>query len=165
MKKSTITRILVASLLLVTAGTGYAMSRFNLCLFSEVEGIVLDHGKPVVGAELERIWDLGYDESRGSDRTTTDEKGYFRFPKVSKFYILPGLLPFMQPDVGQDILIYFGGKKIDAWHTTKSDYKVNSELGKPIRLSCRIENDPIFTPIPGRKGHAVFGVCEFVDNI
>ncbi len=165
MKKSITAKILITGFLLIISGMGYAMSRFNLCLFSEVEGIVLDHGKPVVGAELERIWDLGYDESRGTDRTTTDEKGYFRFPKVSKFYILPGLLPFMQPDVGQDIFIHYRGKKVKAWRTTKSDYKVNSELGKPIRLICRIENEPIYTDIPNRFDHAVFGVCEFVDNI
>ena len=165
MKKSTITRMLVTSLLIVTAGTGYAMSRFNLCLFSKVEGVVLDHGKPVVGAELERIWGLGYDESRGSDRTITDEKGYFRFPKVSKIYILPGLLPFMQPVISQNIFIHYCEKKIKAWGFTKWDYKINSELNKPIRLICHIEKEPGYTEIPGKEGDTVFGVCEFVDKI
>ena len=147
------------------AGTGYAMSRFNLCLFSGVEGIVLDHGKPVVGAAVERSWNLGYDESTGSDKTTTDEKGYFRFPKVTKFYILPGILPFMQPVIAQDIFIHYRGEKIKAWRSIKWDYKINSELNKPILLICHIEKEPGYTEIPGKEGDTVFGVCEFVDKI
>ena len=165
MKKSTITRMLVTSLLLVTAGTGYAMSRFNLCLFSEVEGIALDHGKPVVGAELERIWNLGYDESTGSDKTTTDEKGYFRFPKVTKFYILPGVLPFMQPVIAQSINIYFEEEKFEAWMTSKWDYKEDSELGKQIRIICHLDKEPGFTDIPSRPNGAIWGICEFVEKI
>ena len=149
----------------MVAGTGYAMSRFNLCLFSEVEGIVLDHGKPVVGAELERIWDLSYDESTGSDRTTTDEKGYFYLPKITKFFVLPGILPFMQPSVGQDIFILEKGRNIKAWRSSKRDYKVNSELGKPIRLICHIDREPVYTKVPNNLSRSVFGVCEFVDKI
>jgi hypothetical protein len=165
MKKKTIIKILITSLLLMIAGTGYAMSRFNLCLFSEVEGIVLDHGKPVVGAELERIWDLGYDESTGSDRTTTDEKGYFRFPKVTRFYILPGILPLMQPDVGQDIFVFYQGKKIDAWSTTKKDYKINSELDKPIKLICNVEREPVYIKVPNKINRTIYGICDFVDSL
>ena len=149
----------------MVAGTGYAMSRFNLCLFSEVEGIVLDHGKPVVGAELERIWDLSYDESTGSDRTTTDEKGYFYLPKITKFFVLPGILPFMQPSVGQDVFILEKGRNIKAWRSSKRDYKVNSELGKPIRLIRHIDREPVYTKVPNNLSRSVFGVCEFVDKI
>ena len=165
MKKSTITRILVTGLLLVTAGTGYAMSRFNLCLFSEVEGIVLGHGKPVVGAELERIWGLGYDQSKGRDSTITDEKGYFQFSKAEKFLILPGILPFMQPVISQNIFIHYRDKKIKAWGFTKWDYKINSELNKPIRLICHVEKEPDYTEIPDKGEDAVFGVCEIVDQL
>ncbi len=141
------------------------MSRFNLCLFSEVEGVVLDHGKPVVGAELERIWELGYDESTGSDKATTDEKGYFRFPKVTRFYILPGILPFMQPVIAQTINIHSEGKKVEAWMTSKWDYKEDSELGKNIHIICHLDRTPDFTGVPGKPHGAVFGVCEFVDKI
>jgi hypothetical protein len=165
MKKTTIIKILITSLLLMIAGTGYAMSRFNLCLFSEVEGIVLEHGKPVVGAELERIWGLGYDQSKGSDSTITDKKGYFKLPTIKKFKILPGILPFMQPVIAQDIFIYHKGEKIKAWRSTKWDYQLNSELNKPIRLICHVEKDPEYTEIPDKGGDTVFGVCEIVDQL
>ena len=165
MKKTTIIKILVTSFLLMITGMGYAMSRFNLCLFSEVEGIVLDHGKPVVGVELERIWGLGYDQSKGGDRAITDEKGYFQLPKIEKFLLLPGILPFMQPVISQDIFIHYRGEKIKAWRSMKWDYKVNSELNKSIRLICHVKEEPKYTEIPGKEGDTVFGVCEFVDEV
>lgn len=139
--------------------------KLKLCLFSEVEGIVLDNGVPVAGVELERIWDLCCDGSSNTDSTTTDERGYFYFQKVTRFFIIPNILNDLTPSIGQDIFIHYRGKKIEAWRSTKSDYATNSELGKPIRLICHVEKEPIFNDITSRPGSAVFGVCEFVDKI
>jgi len=131
-----------------------ALAMSKMCLFSEVSGVVLDHGQPVAGATLERSWFWHWKDQKGGDSTQTDSQGAFRCPSVFGGSLLGSFLPH-EPFVEQKILIQHGGKTYRAWVFEKGSYRENDELnGKPIRLVCRLEKDPV------RKDN-VFGICEW----
>lgn len=124
-----------------------------LCLFSEVRGVVLDHGKPVAGVSVTRSWLWHLERIAGLDSSVTDQDGRFQFPGVPG-RSLSGLLLPHDPLIEQKILIEYGGKSYRAWLIDKRDYDDNGELdGRPINLVCRLEN-----PLKHREG--VFGICE-----
>ena len=125
----------------------------SMCLFSEVRGVVLDHGQPVAGATLERSWFWHWKDSRGADATTTDASGAFHFPAVYGSSLFGLVLPH-EPVIEQKILIQRSGRTWRAWVFAKGEYNENGELGgKPICLRCRLEQEP------SRKD-GVFGICE-----
>jgi len=139
---------LILSTVLIEA---HAMTR--KCLFSEVHGVVLDHGQPVAGARLERTWFWHWNDERGGDTTNTDAAGAFRFPAVNGRSLSGSLLPH-EPVIEQKILIQHGGKTYRAWVFSKGEYGENGELdGRPIRLTCRLESEPT-------RKQGVFGICE-----
>lgn len=125
----------------------------RMCLFSAVKGVVLDHGKPVEGAIIERSYEWGWKSQLGSDSTSTNSHGDFHLPVIWGYSLLGSLLPH-QPVVRQTILIKYGGKSYEAWLVNKMGYEQNDELdGRPITLTCRLEAEP------ARHGK-VFGICE-----
>jgi len=122
------------------------------CLFSAVTGVVLDHGKPVEGAVIERSYEWSWKNQKGGDQAATDAEGAFSLPVIWGRSLSASLLPH-EPNVRQTLLITYQGKTYDGWFFNKGDYRENDELGRPIRLVCRLESEP------QRRGE-VFGICE-----
>ena len=130
---------------------GTAMAK--MVIFSAVSGQVLLGGKPVAGAVIERDWKWAWKDEAGADRATTSADGQFKLPIVERSSFMGSLLPH-SPMVRQTMLIKHEGKRYKAWMFDKEDYNNNGELkGKPIRITCRLETDPV------RRGD-LFGICE-----
>ena len=143
--------VLVGALLLTTANEAKAMGK--MCLFSAVRGVVLDHGKPVAGARIERSYKWRWKNQTGSDEVVTDAHGAFVLQAIWGSSLSGSLLPH-EPFVEQTILIQYGGATYNAWMLDKRDYDENGELdGRPISLLCKLEAEPV------RHG-VVFGICE-----
>lgn len=125
----------------------------RMVLFSAIEGRVLDNGRPVAGAQIERSWRWSWKSEDGADRTTTAADGRFALPAVVRSSFLGSLLPH-EPLVDQIITIVQGGKSYKAWAHFKRSYDDNSEnKGRPLRITCRLESEP------ARRAD-VFGICE-----
>lgn len=123
------------------------------CLFSAVKGVVLDHGRPVEGAVIERSYEWSWKDQSGDDSTTTDARGVFSLPVIWGHSLSASLLPH-EPLISQTILIRYDGKSYDAWLFSKGGYQENDELdGRAISLTCRLEAQP-------SRHEGVFGICE-----
>lgn len=125
----------------------------KMCLFSAVKGVVLDHGKPVEGASIERSYKWMWNDQTGGDTATTNSQGAFSLPAIWGHSFMASILPH-EPVVRQTILIKAGGKSYDAWMFTRGNYQENAELnGRPIVLACRLEAEVT------HHGQ-VYGMCE-----
>lgn len=124
----------------------------NFFLFSEVQGVVLDKGKPVQDAEVERIYNWGWKDVTKQEKTTTDQEGRFHFNPVVESTFFGSILPH-EPVITQKILIRYQGIDYKAWMFTKHNYEENGELnGRPIHLICNLDSEPSFKD-------DVFGIC------
>lgn len=142
--------LLLAGLALTLATQGTAMAK--MVMFSAVSGQVLQDGKPVAGAVVEREFRWSWKSETGTDSTQTDASGAFRLPAIERSSLMGSLLPH-EPMVRQTILIKHGGKSYKAWMFDKGNYKPDGELGRPIVMTCRLEKQPT------HHGD-VFGICE-----
>lgn len=125
----------------------------KMVLFSAVRGTVLQGGKPVSGARIERKYKWGWNSETGTDGATTDVRGAFSLPRIERSSFFGSFLPH-QPSVDQAMLIHHGGKTYEAWVLLKQNYDDNGELqGKPISLTCRLETPP-------EHGGPVYGICD-----
>ena len=130
----------------------YGFRMTNLVIFSAVIGTVLQGGQPVAGAVVEREFRWGWKQETGTDRAETDAHGVFRFPAIKRRSLLGALLPH-EPNVRQTIRVLHGGTTHTAWQFDKSNYRADGELGRPIVMTCHLENSP-------RRHGEVFGICE-----
>ncbi len=143
--------VLACVLLLTTVSEANAMGK--MCLFSAVRGVVLDHGKPVEGARIEKSWEWAWNDRKGHNETVTDQHGTFAFPPVWRRSLLASLLPH-EPVVVQTILIHFAGKTYKAWMFDKHTYQENGELeNRPIHIICRLESEVM-------HHGKIYGICE-----
>ncbi|MER2520539.1 MAG: DUF6795 domain-containing protein [Bdellovibrionales bacterium] len=114
----------------------------KVCLFSEVDGIVFLHGKPVEGADVERQYEWAWGGKTFTDKVVTDANGAFHFSPAFKSMILGSVLPH-QPVITQTINITHDQKSVRVWAYAKMLYDENSELGgKPIKISCYLDREP-----------------------
>ena len=97
-------------------------------IFSELHGQVLAADAPVAGASVDRSWNWGLTDEKGSDRTITDADGQFRLPEVSRRAGLKGLLPH-EPFVEQTIRVTHAGETRDVWMHDRRNYRAGGELG------------------------------------
>lgn len=142
---------LIAALGLSACTEGQAMGK--MVLFSAVRGTVLQDGKPVAGAAIEREFDWAWKSEKGRDATTTDAAGAFALPAIVRNSFMGSLLPH-EPLVKQTITITHAGQSHKAWVLFKRDYDDNGELdGRPIVMTCKLGSEP------QRRGE-VFGICE-----
>lgn len=140
-----------AILFLMMCGEVAAMG--TMCLFSEVRGVVLQHGKPVQGATIEQEFQWAWKSEEGRKAVVTDGEGKFYFPAITRSSFFGSLLPH-EPMIRQTILIKYAGKTHKAWMFDKGNYDENGELkGKPIALRCELDAEP------SHKGE-VYGICE-----
>ncbi|WP_205702603.1 DUF6795 domain-containing protein [Rubrivivax rivuli] len=142
--------LLLAGLGLTLATQGTAMAK--MVMFSAVSGKVLQDGKPVAGAVVEREFRWSWKSETGTDATQTDAQGVFKLPLIERSSFMGSVLPH-EPNVRQTILIKHGGKTYKAWMFDKPNYKPEGEIGRPIVMTCRLEKEPT------HHGD-VFGICE-----
>lgn len=127
--------------------------RPKLVLFSEVNGIVVDQGKPVAGAQLQRWYNWAWFDKEGVDQAESGPDGRFHFDRVVVRSITAGWLPH-QPVITQKIDIIFDNNVHEAWSLVKMDYDDNGELdGKVINVLCDIATKP------GLKGK-LYGISQ-----
>ena len=125
-------------------------------LFSKVDGVVLNHGKPVPNAVVTRHFNFGWTDEEKTETTTAGQDGRFNFPKITRFSLATSLVPH-EPLVSQTIKIHLDGKEYIAWHLLKHNYDDNGELGgKPINLVCELTREPDFD-----AKTKVAGICTF----
>jgi hypothetical protein len=144
-------------LLAFSLSEGCAMGLSSrLVLFSDVHGTVLNHGKPVQGAELlqEVVW--SDDKSDVPPKQAhTDAEGRFHFPPVEHAAGMTRAVPH-QPVILQKIIIRYEGVDYVAWRHTRNSYEANSELeGKPLQLECELTRQPDF-----EGTH--YGICKAI---
>lgn len=121
-------------------------------LFTAVEGVVTQAGKPVAGARVQQSAKLGAKEP-AKQETTTDQNGRFAFPQLEAGKGLGSLLP-QQFAVGQEIIIYEGGTEYVGWVLTKFESAAGTETGTdPIKLVCELTADE-----SGGEKHV--GICR-----
>jgi len=158
MRFNQLTRIRIALLWLALLFSTESLAMFNYSLFSEVRGVVVSQGKPVVGATIERTYRWTWKNKNGSESVVTNEKGEFYFSEITGFAFL-GWLPH-EPMIEQTIRIKHQGKSFDAWMYDKRDYDRNGELnGRPINLFCSLEA-PVSKIETGVQGNRAAGICE-----
>jgi hypothetical protein len=99
--------VLILALSGLPQGCSMASSS-KLCLFSEVQGIVLKSGQPVVNAQVKRYYTWAWkNDQRYQDETTTDAEGRFRFPAALESSFWGSWLPH-EPQILQRIDIHVG---------------------------------------------------------
>lgn len=133
---------------------GGAMSLFeSKCVFSKVEGVVLEDGNPVQGAKVERYYKWGGGSNRPiRNMVKTDKQGKFNFPATYEYSIIASIFP-IQPSINQKIIIQYQSKSYEAYLFWKNNYQENGELdGKPLQLVCDLKNEA------SREG-GFYGVC------
>jgi hypothetical protein len=127
----------------------------KMVIFSAVSGKVLQDGKPVPGASVEREFRWVWKDEIGTDSATTGANGEFSFAKIERSSFLGSLLPH-EPVVRQSLTIKVGGKSYEAWLLNKHNYDDNGEVEgkKPLKLVCRLE------ATPSRHAGGYYGICE-----
>lgn len=127
----------------------------KMVLFSAVTGRVLQDGKPVRGATVEREFRWAWKDETGADSATTGAGGEFSLPRIERSSFLGSLVPH-EPVVRQSLTIKVNGKAYEGWLLNKHNYDDNGEVEgkKPLKLVCRLE------AAPGRHGGGYYGICE-----
>lgn len=143
--------VAVAALFALLQGTVMA----KMIIFSAVDGIITHNGAPVAGAKVERSFNWGMKDETGGDATVTDAQGHFSLPTITRRSWM-SFLPH-EPVVQQTIIVHVEGSSYKAWMYFKRNYDDNGELGRPIRLTCRLESDPAARPA---SYNTVFGICD-----
>ncbi len=144
-------KFVVGLMLFLSTGVSNAMA--DMCLFSEVDGVVVKGGTPVASAVVEQEYRWAWKDETGTKEVKTDADGKFHFPAIVKSSFFGSLLPH-EPMVRQTLLIKQDGKVYKAWMFDKGNYQQNGELqGKPISLYCDLD-EPL-----SHKGE-VYGICQ-----
>lgn len=103
------------------------MAKF--CLFSELNGIVLNNGVPVENATVRRTYYWVWKNKIGEDMVKTNEKGEFHFPAIFGKSFYGYFLPH-EPNIDQEVKVISSQTIYIAWYHTKQNYKVGGELGE-----------------------------------
>lgn len=102
----------------------------NHYLTSEIEGYLKVDSKPIYNVLLIRVsrshW---YDEKPVIDSVKTDENGYFKFDKRTKFSIITLL---HQPVIDQNIKVIVTDTVLKSIHLNKMNYDKNGELNRHV---------------------------------
>jgi len=136
------------------------MSLFDfakICLFSEVNGVVVKDGSPIAGAEVIQTVSYGGGK-KVRNTTTTNSWGEFHFDTLfthSISTLLPG-----ESAYSQGLVIKHDGADIEGWTLVKRDDKENSELGgQKINLLCDVDGENLRQETPGNR--VLLGVCRW----
>ena len=145
---------IVAAIGFILIADGMGMSMFSkLVLFSRVEGVITQDGKPVEGAEV--VQEVLYKDIDEVPATTasSDSQGHFVLEEVTHSAGLSRMLPG-QVSIGQRLVIRYQGKEYEGWRHNKTSVEPDSELdGHPLKLVCELTTRPDF-----EGTH--FGICR-----
>lgn len=134
----------------------------DVCLFSEVKGVVTLKSSPVPGAKVIQV--AKYDDKEYTNETMTDAEGMFYF-KPMYIKSVRQFFP-VNTSISQKIVIQYEDKAYEAWKTFKADYEINSELNESsagnviaINLQCDLGSSNLTKR--GAYGNAVMGICTW----
>ncbi|MBX7259920.1 MAG: hypothetical protein K1Y02_26435 [Candidatus Hydrogenedentes bacterium] len=131
----------------------------TLTLFSEVEGVILQGGKPIPGVEVERRYVWHWKDQKGEDRAITGQDGRFRFPAITGSSFLGSLIPH-EPVVQQSITLRHGGGELLLWKFTKHNYDATGEIpGRPLRMRCDVGDKPAYHLVDEKLKLGYSGIC------
>ncbi|MEL6206190.1 MAG: carboxypeptidase-like regulatory domain-containing protein [Pseudomonadota bacterium] len=151
-------KVATTSALLIAGGSAMALGK-RVVLASEIEGqVVADaSGAPVAGATVTRRWTWGLNDRTGTEQTTTDAEGRFRFPPVEARSLGAALLPH-EPGIRTEILLDRpGAEALLLLSLQKKNYDPDGELGgRKLNVRCRTDIEP------GANG-LFWGTCELVE--
>ena len=126
------------------------------CLFSEVSGVVLSDGKPVVGAEVEHFYRWNGPDISNRITEHTDDEGRFAVDAVYDNAVMTYFLP-TSPSIQHEIYIRYEGKEYEAYLLIKNNYEENCELAdKPLSFICELNDEP------SRDG-GFYGICTMAE--
>lgn len=135
--------------LILFSNFGVAMSVFDagkVCTFSKITGVIVEDGKPVVNALVERTTDYN---SKKSDETYTDSDGRFELPAL--FERSAGSLLPQEFVVGQTIFISTKNGRKQIWEGIKRSKKENSESrGEPLDVQCDLNSETKVIKVDGQ---------------
>jgi len=139
---------------------------FKIYVFSEMNGTVLDNGKPVEGAILKRRGDH-YNDKVYEGTTSTDKEGKFHFAAISTWSLRPLM---WETVIDQDIVISYEGKEYLGWRSYKRNPHQRGELvneedrsSQPINCSFNLEDDDVQNQRIGLGGisyRVIEGLCK-----
>jgi hypothetical protein len=136
-------QLLVVIVTMIAILLGYPSRAKALVLFSPVDGIVTQAGRPVMGATITRSYDWAWGNEQNSDSTVSNSMGHFSFPGINGRSWTASFIPH-EPVITQIITIEVMGQRYEAWMLSKHNYDLNGELqGKPINLLCEILKQPM----------------------
>ena len=116
----------------------FAMKKDNLVLCSPMQGQILNNGQPVAGLRVEQrlLWNM--EKEPRIAHATTDEQGYFTFPKVvasANFSWLAQLLHV--PAISQSVDVFLEGERVSVFAAGKNNYDDENVTGYPvIKMKC-----------------------------
>ena len=107
-------------------------------LFSSIQGLILLNGAPIENAQVTQI----IEEENGKTQTyetTTDNMGQFNFPvrdRIKSVSFFP-----KEFVIAQRINVKYKSEDYILWSNTKRDTRENSEIGEPLILIFKLDND------------------------
>ena len=132
--------LLVSLLMISNAGVG--MSIFDVgkvCTFSQISGVILNHGEPVKNTIIVRRVDYQGDSE---DETRTDDMGHFTMPSLFERSVTK-LLP-QEFVVGQSLLIQRDGELVEFHMGVKRKPEENVEgRGKALEVTCELTDEKV----------------------
>ncbi|WNZ56689.1 hypothetical protein QT397_04810 [Microbulbifer sp. MKSA007] len=156
-KKHKFKLFLISFLLIaISPGGTNAMASFNpfkACTFSEMKIKLTLNGEPVSGAKITRSiqW-----QKEWIDTFTSDEDGIAVLP--AKFSnSLTQVLP-VEFVVSQAIDVSYENKNYEVWVYAKRSPGENSEMGKPLNLTCELTDE---TRLEEIFDSALLTSCQF----
>lgn len=135
----------------------FAMSFFGkkVCVFSAVNGKVVQQGEPIINATIRRTYT--WDSKDYTDEVSTDENGYFSFPEKFESSVW-AFFPH-NPSIIQFVKIQVENNEYQAWGFQKGNYDVNGELdGKPMKLLCDLDSPKVTHKVNEFKNYV--GICQ-----
>jgi hypothetical protein len=145
---------ILAAIGFILTADGTGMSMFSkLVLFSRVEGVITQDGKPVEGAKIvQEVLYKDVDEVPPT-QVVSGPDGNFVLEEVTHAAGLSRVLPG-QVSIVQRLVIHYQGKEYEGWRHNKTSTEANSELdGHPLKLVCELTTAPDF-----EGTH--FGICR-----
>lgn len=125
----------------------------KVCLFSEVNGVVMSEGKPVAGVEI--IQTAKINTILYTYKTITDDFGRFHLEE-RRVYSVNKIAP-VEPYIAQKIKINYLGKEYLAWDIDKRNYDTNGELGRNLKLQCDLSQKESRKEFDAR---ILWGICN-----
>lgn len=159
--------VTVAALALFPGEANAMFSTPRMCMFSEISGTVVQNGKPVPGAIVERQYEWAWNNAKGTEKVVTNEKGEFRFPAVFRSSFIASFFPH-EPVIEQHIRVHIGEATHDAWQFFKHNYEEGGELksikrrnaslaATKLQVICNLNESP-------KREDGVFGICRLVNE-